>query len=595
MLDPNRTALVALLAAACLLPACATDDEIEPLVIEDTSAVYLSPVDHLVRASMALRGIRPSIDDINRVANDPSELEVIVDEYLESPHFGRIVRDMYAEALLTRTDYFLYPSGFAVAGSLAGYDTHYLNTSLQEGTTRLVEHVVTNDLPFTEIVTADYQVMNEVGSRAWGASDYQSGADEWQVVHYDDGRPTAGVLSDPYLFTRHASTYSNGNRGRANAISKALLCYDFLSRDIELDSSIDLADPDVVATALVDNPACASCHQTLDPFASFFRWYLPLYVPTNIPELQTELGGNLGIELPPYPFETFYTKNLFSQSDVFELNGFTLRDSAYFGQPGETVADLGQLMAEDARLSLCATQRFYGYLTQMDVVDVPLIESAKLQETFILSGYNGKALAKAVVLSDSFRLSHHEDEALADNRSAVFKIRPDQLSPMFYDLTGYIWQTRLVFDDELGNTIDLGQVDLTTDSFLGYEVLGGGIDGQYVTRPAHTFNASSSLFLQTLAAQAAPFVVERDFAADATERKLLWLVEPTDTDEAAIRVQLGWLHTRLYGELVADDGLEVDETWALFSGALEVAQGDTLRAWETTLTAMLQDHRIATY
>lgn len=592
MLDRTtiRAAVLALLAAAAT-PACVTEDDAsaEP---SGPPTVYLSPTDHLVRASMALRGIRPSIADLNVVRNDPSALEALVDGYLDTPEFGRTVRDIYAEAFLTRTDYFFYPAGFLATGSLAGTDPHYLNISLQESAPRLVEHVVMNDLPFTEIVTADYQVVNRVGARAWGLSDYDDGGQEWQVAHFDDGRPTAGVLSDPFVFTRHASTLSNANRGRANAISNALLCYDFLNRDIELDASIDLADPDVVANAVVDNGACASCHQTLDPLASFFRDYFPLYVAGQLEQTVQDITQD--DQAQAYPFYLFNTKNILPDSNVFELNGIALRSPSYFGQAGETVADLGHLMAEDPRMSLCATQRFYGYFHQMPVEEVPLFDTARLQESFIGSGYDAKALAKAIVLSDGFRAAYHNDAQLAEQAS-IFKIRPDQLSPMIRDLTGFVWDTHLVFPNEQGATIDLGYVDLTTDSFLGYEVLGGGIDGQYVTRGAHTFNASSSLAFQTLAAEAAAFVVERDFAVETTKRHLLWVVEPDDTDEALLRDQLSWLHARLYGEIVDADTVEVDESLDLFLGALAIADGDGHRAWETTLTAMLQDHRVVTY
>ena len=63
-----------------------------------------------------------------------------------------------------------------------------------------------------------------------------------------DARPHAGILSDSFLFTRHSTTYSNKSRGRANAVSRALLCYDFLEAEIPVDIGIDLADPEEVAS-----------------------------------------------------------------------------------------------------------------------------------------------------------------------------------------------------------------------------------------------------------------------------------------------------------------------------------------------------------
>jgi hypothetical protein len=117
----------------------------------------------------------------------------------------------------------------------------------------------------------------------------------------------------------------------------------------------------------------------------------------------------------------------------------------------------------------------------------------------------------------------------------------------------------------------------------------------YVTRPSHTFNATSTLLSEALAGEAAAWVVSRDFAeSDPAARKLLTLVEPTSADEQAIRAQLVWLHARILGELVAADSQVTNESYQLYSEAL-AHSGDSRRAWQTTLFAMLQDVRVASY
>jgi hypothetical protein len=425
-----------------------------------------------------------------------------------------------------------------------------------------------NDRPYTEIVTADYMVANHVTATVWGTS-YDTEGPEWQVSQFLDGRPVAGVLSDPWLFTRHSSTPSNANRGRANALSNALLCYDFLDRDIEIDSSINLADPDVVTTAVVDNDACAACHQVLDPLAAFFGDYFPLYVASNI---------------EAYPFSEFYSPN------IFENIGIAMRPPSYFGQSGANVVDLGHMMAADPRMSLCAAQRFYAYFNQIALDEVPFIAMAELQKAFIQSGLNAKALAKAIVLDEAFGASHTGDALEAETLPAVKKIRPDQLATTFYDLTGFVWATQLDVPD-----IEIGRVELMRDSFLGFQVLGGGIDGAYVTRPSHTYNATAALLLQTIAAEAATFVVGRDFSQpDPAQRHLLRLVAPDVIDPATAREQIAWLHQRIFGDMVDAQSAAVDESWELFSAAFQHS-GNIARSWELLLTAMLQDIRIATY
>jgi hypothetical protein len=134
-----------------------------------------------------------------------------------------------------------------------------------------------------------------------------------------------------------------------------------------------------------------------------------------------------------------------------------------------------------------------------------------------------------------------------------------------------------------------------SDSFLGFRVLGGGIDGQFVTRPAHTFNATASLLLQTVAAEAAAHVVANDFAqVDPAQRVMFRVLSSPMAGEGEIRAQLAWLHKRLFSEMVAPDSAEVGETYALYDALLQHS-GDPTRAWEGTLSAMLQDVRFATY
>jgi hypothetical protein len=529
--------------------------------------VFVDPVAHLVRASMALRGMRPSLAEIEAVAADPAALEGIIDGYLESPEFGETMRDLHNEALLTRD--FILPA----VEDLAGYSAGRIGQSLGEEPLRLVEHVIMNDRPYTEIVTADYTVADEVVAKAYGLTYDPAGA-EWQETHYTDGRPEAGILSSSTLFLRHRSAGQNWHRGRANQISQALLCYNFLDRDVVLDQSINLADPEVVRNAVVQNPACASCHQTLDPLASYFWGFAP-----NV---------NLG-NIATYP-----VPNMYVPANEGRWQNTSRRPPSYFGQETTTpdLRGLGEIIAEDPRFSMCAATRFYAYMAQVELDAVPLGLASRLQSTFVDTGYSAKALAKAVVMSDEFRVSHATSDGVAEDVVGLKKARPEQLARLFFQLTGFRWRTQ---SNVQVRGAALGLVEVTTNDVVGFRVLAGGIDSEFVLQPSHTFNATSSLFLRAFAAEAAGFVVERDLAEpDPAERRLLDLVEATTTDETAVRVQLARLHARLYGELVAPDDESVTLTWTLFSATL-ARTGDVKHAWKTTLTAMLQDLRIATF
>src|SRR5258706_6285730 len=66
--------------------------------------VYLQPVEHLSRASLALRGVRPSLDELHEVAADPTRLSAIVDRYLDTPEFAETIKDLHNETLLMRVE-----------------------------------------------------------------------------------------------------------------------------------------------------------------------------------------------------------------------------------------------------------------------------------------------------------------------------------------------------------------------------------------------------------------------------------------------------------------------------------------------------------
>ncbi len=559
--------LAALCTAACDEETTSPDPKPAP---EDAAPVSLSPTQHLVRASMALRGKRPSVDELLAVDADPAALDAIVDGYLASPEFGVTIRDLHNEALLLRPDWLYYPAGFPRLAPLSDLDTSSINLSVQEAPLKLIEHVVMNDLPYTEIVTADYTLADRAVAAVWDLP-YDPAGPTWQKTSWEDGRGNAGILTDSWLYVRWQSTPSNANRGRANALSRGLLCYDFLSRDVDLDTAVNVADPNAVQSAVVANPACASCHQALDPLASFMKDVFPLVVPS---------------ELTSYPAESMWLPGVFETYLQIDM-----RPAAFFGRPGETLADLGQFIAEDPRFSLCAAKRFHAYLNHTDVDSVPLEVASDLQEVFLASGMDAKALARAVVLSDDFRVSHAETEEVAEELVGLRRARPEELAAMIEDLTGFVWETDLTaFTDG-----EIGVVELPRDSILGYRVIGGGIDSAYVTQSGFTDNAATSLFLRGFAEEAAAWVVEKDaLEADPSMRKLFTESDVTSTDDGALRAQIQRLHARIFGEIVEADSEEVAESLALWQSAFALS-GDPKRAYKTLLVAMLQDLRVAYY
>ena len=178
--------------------------------------------------------------------------------------------------------------------------------SVQYGARRapleLIAHVVENDLPYTEILTADYIMANPWAARAYGAATKFANPKDVhefrpsQIVRYyrkGDGfkheydtdveaprvldagplitdHPQAGILNTKAFLQRYPTTATNRNRARSR-----WTYYHFLNLDIEKSAS-RTTDPVALADTnnpTLLNPACTVCHRVLDPVAGVFQNY----------------------------------------------------------------------------------------------------------------------------------------------------------------------------------------------------------------------------------------------------------------------------------------------------------------------------------
>src|SRR5438105_1475934 len=246
--------------AGCIvlvLAACAPEEPPPP-----ESVLQLSPTERLVRASAALRGTRPSLAELQNVDADPTTFDTIVANYLTTPEFATAIREMHDEALLLRVQQSNYTT--IAIGPLSGVSFEQLAASLYDEPLRLIEDVVMSDSPYTKIVTADYTMADPFVAAAWGMQ--HSSAPGWERTQYPDQRGAVGILGASSFYLRHRSTGFNFNRGRAARFAKALLCQDF-TVGMQIDTSVNLSDPNAIGLAVTSNPACVGCHQTMDPLA----------------------------------------------------------------------------------------------------------------------------------------------------------------------------------------------------------------------------------------------------------------------------------------------------------------------------------------
>ena len=587
-----------------LLFGCGSDEpESEPNITDTTrptqvapSVVLLTPAERLNRISMALRGIRPSYDDMLAVEEDPSILESIVDGYLDDQEFGVTMRDLHADTLLNRWEGAQVPA----IDALEGRGLSEINASMMEEPLQLISHVIMRNRPYTEVVTSDEVMADPIVADLWGleyTGDLERG--DWSATTWNDGRPAAGVLSSSGFHVAHQSCGINNNRGRANHISRAFLCHDIAYSAVEVDGLIDISQPENVLAALDTNQVCISCHQSLDGLGSYFYGFVTILTP-----FQLIVPGDVPLTFYKTQNEDDWSTdpaNLENDEDPYGTD----RPPSYFGQTGsgyDTLADLGQAIASDPRFASCAAQRFYAYFNEVDLEAVPIETVAPLATAFVDEGYDAKQLAKSIVMSDDFAAAYADDAATADDLVGMKRIRIEQLGRMMEDLTGFRWivdsdDTMRGYDATTGKydlDHEFGEVDVTASDRIGFRTMWGGLDSFWIVKASYTTSPASSLVLRRYASQAAAYVVEHDFAAATADRKLLGFVESDTTDEDKVRAQLARLHARILVELVATQSPEVDRTWSLWKSVYDRTASAT-SAWTVTLAAMLQDVKVVHY
>jgi hypothetical protein len=542
---------------------------------EPVQGVLLSPEEQIIRISMALRGTRPSLEDIQAVIENPDEIYTLAEEYVEDPEFLETVKDLYAETLKLRSFESIVPR----LGPLATFYTQDVHEALSEEPLWLIEHVVQNDLPFTEIVTADYAVMNEIAAEIWNDHTYDFTAGGKQDVLWTDGRPVAGLLTSNGVLYRHHSNSGNYHRSRVNMLSDAFLCESFSGRNIPLTGEIDLSDDEAVSEAVFTQTECVACHQGIDPIAAHFWGFRNSLTSFRIAtSYNAGCTGNL-LSNVCYPISQYNSEYTTYWQDL------GLRGPNYYGYLSENMTDLGIHMSDDPRFSQCVAKRFSAYLSQKNMEELSFENVAELQSLFESSGYDVKTLASAIVTDSNFLLHTPDDESVP--LAGLQIIRPEQLDRMFSELTGLKW------DLGLENNNNYGVVPLMKDDQFGMRAMFGGIDGLKVTSPTHTPTPIKLLTLASYAQQAAGYVVDKDLDPTNSNPILLKLVDADTTDEMEIKAQLVELHLLILRENVDINSPQIQESYDLFEDISSFS--DPTVGWKVLLTALLQSPDVLFY
>jgi hypothetical protein len=357
----------------------------------------------------------------------------------------------------------------------------------------LIAHVIENDLPYTEILTADYMMVNPQMAEALrsgvnfetdDSSEFLPGHNNGQILVGDDtvqeqttnvglnvmshsgfiDYPEAGVLNTQAFLNRYPTTETNRNRARAR-----WTYLHFLGVDIEK-SAPRTTDPVALAdnnNPTLNNPACTVCHQLHDPVAGAFQNY------GNFGWFRDAWNG--ADALP----DTYKHPEWFGgdpESTLYQPGDTWYRDMRAAGiegavapSPENSLQWLAQEIAGDLRFTT-ATINFWwpavmgaatleapespvdqNYAAQLRAYEVQRADIQELADAFVDSGYKVKDLLVEMMMSPWFR-ANSIDAVLASGRDKELYeagtrrlLTPEELERKTEYLMGFLWNG---WDDE---------------------------------------------------------------------------------------------------------------------------------------------------
>jgi hypothetical protein len=529
----TRTISVAL--ALALVAGCDAPDE-------PTDRAALTPTGVLARASLDLRGRRPSADELAAIEADPSRLDDMIDGFVDDPAFAGRVADMFAGGWRTRID------TYSLAEDL--YDeatTARLSAAIGEEPLSLLAFIAENDLPYTHLVRATETFVDPALLEIWPLVDVPDDGtalpDGVVRARYSDGRPLAGVLTQNAVFWRHPSTLENANRGRTNALSQALLCQSYLDRPIDFPTDLDLTDSESIRNAIASNGACQGCHSTMDPFASYFWGFM--YAESDVP-------------MPGYAVEL---------ERAWQV--YTGAQPAFFGTPGDRVVDLADEIAADERFIGCAVRRVYEGMLGRPATFDDEGALAEHREAFLAGGLTLRALVRSVLRDPSYRGSEWTPRFGGTPEPVVRKVSPvDVMATSIADLSGYA----LTHD---------GRSATRLDSSL--RAIAGGSDRGDPTEVA----TGAMLVLRRLAQAGAMHAIDATLDGEDGGGTLAPLLADIDLDAPPEPEQLAGLARVARSHVLDADDPEVVALVGVWSDVAAIA--DAREAWIAVLTAVLAD------
>ncbi len=600
--------------------------------------VFLEPPALLRRATLALAGRLPTEEERARVASqDLDGVAEVLETVMQEEAFYLRLREGFDDIFLTR-GYDGVPEN-ALSYSHFSTTRHWYQkfdlSHIEDETKRrqagyklandyraamlgepmaLVEHIVRNDRPITEIVTADYIMVTPYTARGYGLyeqleSQFQDPNDPFEYVpvrlpalkarNARDNQesptgfyPHAGLLSTFQYLMRYPTTETNRNRLRARMYYEHFLGVDVMELAARVSDAAAVTEQFEIPTMQASE--CAVCHRTVDPVAGLFQDYY-------------DLNGVYGRRR-----EGWY-------QDMFQA-GFE-GEELPADERWRALAWLGERTARDPRFATTMVEHVHYILTGRKPLlpprdlDDPLEaahrrayneqrrEIEAIAADMVAADFNLKAAFQGWVRSPFYRADGlatatddpHRQAELAD-LGVVRMLSPEQLERKIAAVFGERWGK---LQEQMA-------------------ILYGGIDYKEVTERAVDPSGAMGAIQRTMANDVACRHTLADFALPADQRRLFPGIEPdvrpgqSPEGDQAVRETLVHLHRLVLGREDAVDSTEIDRSFALFAGIVTDAASQpeyekreiyhcrrnvpdapddphyTIRAWRGVLTYLLR-------
>jgi len=493
-----------------------------------------------------------------------------------SPEAAILSYDHFNNSRLWYQKFDLTAAGDAKAQTQARYtlSADYRKALLAEPM-KLIEHIVRNDRPFTEIVTADYIMVSPYSARGYGIYDelkpqFKNPEDPFEYIpvklkaligrQKDQNQdsvtgfyPHAGILSTFQYLARNPTTETNRNRARARLYYQHFLGVDVLELAARVTDAATATSKYPIPTMQASE--CVVCHKTLDPAAGLFQdywrfaelgvygkrkggWFTDMFAP-----------GFEGEDLPPT--ERWRALQWLGERTIKDPRfAVAMVEHANYLLTGRRALQ----MPKDLEDPLFGARR-RAYQEQRKQIEL-------IASRFAQNNFNFKTVLKDLIDSDFYRAdglasvaTNPARRAELDDLGVVRMLAPEQIERNVAAIFGQPW-------GKMGEQLAL---------------LYGGIDSKEVTERATDPSGAMGAIQRILANDVALKQTAKDFSLPPAERRLFPTIEPnilpgaSPEADAKIRATIVRLHERILGRIDAPDSPEVDRTYKLFSSIVKDA------------------------